>query len=129
MTSQNFADTMIYDMKAKLAPLPHQRKERGWMNCWKYIIDLTSCRMYRHFSSMCKWYLFYLLIFCQEISVENCKLNIYFPKKWSPRQYFCWGDYLKNTVCLGKTLGNCQLPRWIARAATFFTYSKVQIYI
>ena len=26
------------------------------VNCQKYIIDLTSCSMYRHFFSTCKWY-------------------------------------------------------------------------
>ena len=30
---------------------------------------------------------------------------------------FCWGSYYKSTVCLGKTLSNCRLPRWISRAA------------
>ena len=28
-TSSNFAHAMIYVMKAKLAPLPHERRERG----------------------------------------------------------------------------------------------------
>ena len=44
-------------MKAKLVPLPLERRERGWINCQKYIIDLTFCSTYRHFSSTCKWYL------------------------------------------------------------------------
>ena len=58
--SQNFTDNRIYNVKAKLAPLPHERRERGWINCQKYIIDLTSCSMYRHFSSMCKWCLLFV---------------------------------------------------------------------
>ena len=60
MTSQNFADTMIYDVKAKLVPLPRERRKRGWINCLKYIIDLTSCSTYRHFSSTFKWYLLFV---------------------------------------------------------------------
>ena len=43
MMSQNFADTMIDDMKAKLVPLPNEWRERGQINCLKYITDLTSC--------------------------------------------------------------------------------------
>ena len=35
----NFADMMIQDVKAKLVPLPHKWRERGWINCQKYIID------------------------------------------------------------------------------------------
>ena len=106
-------------MKAKLVPLPHEQRERGWINCWKYMIDLTSCSMYRHVCSTCKWYLLFVNWFCQKIS-KNCKLKMYFAREWSPWQYFCWGDYYSNTVCLGKILGkilgNCQLSRWILRA-------------
>ena len=29
MTLQNFANTRIYDMKAKLVPLPREQRERG----------------------------------------------------------------------------------------------------
>ena len=53
VTLQNFADTMIWDVKAKLVPLPRERRERGWINCRTYIIYLTSCSTYRLFSSMC----------------------------------------------------------------------------
>ena len=72
VTSQNFANTMIYNVKAKLVPLPHERRERGWINCRKYIIDLTSCSTYRHFSSMCKWY----LLFVNNNFVEKYVLKI-----------------------------------------------------
>ena len=44
-------------MKAKLVPLPGERRARGWINCQKYIIDLACFNTYRHFSSMCKWYI------------------------------------------------------------------------
>ena len=60
VTSQNFADTMIYNVKAKLVPLPRERKERGWINCQKDILDLTSCSTYRQFSSTCKCYLLFV---------------------------------------------------------------------
>ena len=60
MTFQNFADAMIYDLKAKLVPQPHERRERGWINCRRYIIDLTSCSTYRHFSNTWKWYLLFV---------------------------------------------------------------------
>ena len=60
MKSYNFADTMIYNIKAKLVPLPRERRKRGWINCRKYIIDLTSSSTYRHFSSTCKWYLLFV---------------------------------------------------------------------
>ena len=60
VTLQNFADMMIWDVKAKLVPLPREQRERRWINCGTYIIDLTSCSTYRHFSSMCKWYLLFL---------------------------------------------------------------------
>ena len=46
----------LFDVKAKLVPLPREWRERGWMNCGKYVMDLTPCSMYRHFSSTCKWY-------------------------------------------------------------------------
>ena len=49
VTSQNFADMMIYNIKGKLVPLPHEQREKVWINCRKYIIDLTSCSMCRHF--------------------------------------------------------------------------------
>ena len=91
-------------MKAKLVPLPREQTERGWINCWTCIIDLTSCSTYRHFSSMCKWYLLFV--------------NNNFATKQSPWQYFCQGDYYKKTVCIGKTLGNCQLPKWTSRATS-----------
>ena len=42
------------------ASLPRERRERGWINCQKYIIDLISFSMYRHFSSTCKWYLLFV---------------------------------------------------------------------
>ena len=40
---------------------------------------------------------------------------MYFARNYSPRQYFCQSDY-KSTVCLSKTLDNCQLARSISRA-------------
>ena len=95
-------------MEPKLVPLPHERRERGWINWRQYIIDLTSCSTYRHFSSTCKWYLLFVN--------DNCKLNLYLATKESPPQYFCRGDYCHNTVCLGKTLSNWRLLRWISRA-------------
>ena len=95
-------------MEAKLVPLPRERRERGWINWRQYIIDLTSCSTYRHFSSTCKWYLLFVN--------DNCKLNLYLATKESPPQYFCRGDYCHNTVCLGKTLSNWRLLRWISRA-------------
>ena len=42
-------------MKAKVALLTHEWKERGWINCQKYIIDLTSCGTYTF-----KWYLLFV---------------------------------------------------------------------
>ena len=60
-TNSNFANTMIYDVQAKLVPLLHELKEREWINCQKYIIDLTSCsKYYRHFSSTYKLYLLFV---------------------------------------------------------------------
>ena len=44
----------------KLVPLPHEWRERGWINYRKYIIDLTSFSMYKHFSNTCKWYLLFV---------------------------------------------------------------------
>ena len=29
----------LFDVKAKLVPLPCELRERGWINCQKYIID------------------------------------------------------------------------------------------
>ena len=95
-------------MEPKLVSLPRERRERGWINGRQYIIDLTSCSTYRHFSSTCKWYLLFVN--------DNCKLNLYLATKESPPQYFCRGDYCHNTVCLGKTLSNWRLLRWISRA-------------
>ena len=63
-------------MKAKLVPLPLEQRERGWINCQRYIIGLTSCSTQRHFCSTCKWSLTCKQQFCWEISFENCKLNI-----------------------------------------------------
>ena len=62
-------------MQVKLIPLPREWRERGWINCRKYIIDLTSCSTYRHFSSTCKWYLVCKRWFCWGI-IKKCKLNI-----------------------------------------------------
>ena len=70
--SQNFADTMIHDLKAKLVPLPRERRERVWINWRKYRIDLTSCSTYRHFSSTCKWH----LLFVNDNFVEKLVLKI-----------------------------------------------------
>ena len=51
----------LYNVKAKLVPLPHEWRERGWITAYKeYIVDLTSCSLYRHFSSTCKWYLLFV---------------------------------------------------------------------
>ena len=71
-TSSNFAQAMIYVVKAKLVPLPREQRERGWINCRKYIIDLTSCSKYRHFSSTCKLY----LLFVSDNYVEKKILKI-----------------------------------------------------
>ena len=63
---------------------------------------------------------------------RNCKRKIYINSfclmsQVRIRQYFCQGDYYKNTVCLGKTLGNCQLPRWISRPAyTFCAFFSIR---
>ena len=46
--------------KQSLFHCQRERRERGWINCQKYIIDLTSCSTYRHFSSTCKWYLLFV---------------------------------------------------------------------
>ena len=52
--SSNFANMTIYDGKAKLALLPREQRESGWINCKKYIINLTSRSECRHFSSTCR---------------------------------------------------------------------------
>ena len=38
----------------------HVNEEKEWINCKKYIIDLTSCSTYRHFYSTCKRYLLFV---------------------------------------------------------------------
>ena len=53
----NFVDTITYSGKVKLLPLPCEQRKKGQINCGKYIINLTSCSRYRHFSSTCKLYL------------------------------------------------------------------------
>ena len=53
--------TRLFDVKAKLVPLPREWREKGWINCRTYIIDLTSSGMYRHFSTTCKWYLWFVI--------------------------------------------------------------------
>ena len=56
----NFADTIKYNGKVKLLPLPCEQRKKGQINCGKYIINLTSCSRYRHFSSTCKLYLLFV---------------------------------------------------------------------
>ena len=51
----------LFDVKAKLVPLPREWREKGWINCRTYIIDLTSSGMYRYFSTTCKWYLWFVI--------------------------------------------------------------------
>ena len=71
MTSQNFANTTLYDVKAKLVSL--SREQRNGINkLLKIYIDLTSCSTYRHFSSTCKWY----LLFANNNFVEKEVLKI-----------------------------------------------------
>ena len=58
--TQNSANTIICNVKANLVPLPREWREREWINCLIYIIDLTSCNTYVHLSSTCKWYLLFV---------------------------------------------------------------------
>ena len=98
-------------MKAKLVPLWHEWREIRWINCQKYIIDLTSYSTYRCFSSMCKWY----LLFVNNNFVKKQLLKFV---NWI---YILLGNnHLGNIfaeVITIKTLGSCWLLRWIFRAA------------
>ena len=69
-------------MKAKLVLLPRERTESGWINCRKYVIDLTFCSTYRHLCSTCKWYLLSVNKNFVKISIKNCKLNVYFARNY-----------------------------------------------
>ena len=35
-------------------------EEKWWINCWRLLIDQTSCSTHRCFSSTCKWYLLFV---------------------------------------------------------------------
>ena len=71
----------------------HANEEKGWINCQKYIIDLTFCSTYRHFSSTCKWYL------------------------WSVNKNFVEKEVLKILnwiyILLGIITSAILLPRWL----------------
>ena len=126
-TSYNFADTMIYDVRAKLVPLPRERRER--MNKLPKIYNRSDFLQYiqtllQHvqvISLVCKQK------FCREIIIKNCKLNIYFARKYHLGNIFAEVITIK-TVCLSKTLSICRLPRWILRAgylALFIIFSLI----
>ena len=119
--SQNLADTIIYHMKAKLAPLPREWIKRGRINCQKCIIDLTYSSRYRCFSSMCKWY----LLFVSDNFVEKKVLKI---ANWI---YILLGNnHLSNVfakVITIKILFSLTKLRWVSRAASVFEGLKYKV--
>ena len=73
---------MIYDVRAKLVPLPRERRER--MNKLPKIYNRSDFLQYMQtllqhvqvISLVCKQK------FCREIIIKNCKLNIYFARNY-----------------------------------------------
>ena len=143
--SWNFAATIIYNVKGKPVPLPCEQREKWWINCQKYIIDLTSCSTYKHFSSMCKWYLLFVnnnfvekqvskIINWIYILLGNNHLGNIFAKVLTIKTLFALAKPSTIADCQGEFQGlglflyvNEQVPCWLLQGHPNFSNLEILV--